>query len=195
MTEVDEPSLKQAVGRLTKGGQLAFALLLCERMIPALEVFARETGYEASIYRGALDDAWHSLEHNGTSEIFRELAERCRKHAPDTEDFSHPLTSAALNAVLSIAAAVSFLADDDVSHVIEASGLACDTAALYAQTFETTPPRSLNFNQVMKHPLVQRELRQQMDDLEFLHALAADDSRHFVSLLRGRAARTPRVLP
>lgn len=195
MTTLDDSWLRQEIEHLVKVKRFAFALLLCERMVPALEEFARDTGFDSSFYRDGLNGAWQYLEKEGGSSNYSEIAEQCLNHAPDTEEFNHPLTSAALNAALSIAAAISLLADDDVNHVVEAAGLARDTAALYAQTIETTPPRSLGFEEIMKHPLVQCELRQQAEDLKFLQALPADDSQRLISLLKERAAGTPGLLP
>ena len=195
MTDLDESRLKRMIGHFAKGKQLAFVLLLCERMAPALNKFSKETGFDSSIYRGYLGDAWNYLDQRGSSSNYGEMAEQCLEHAPDTEEFNHPLTSAALNAALSIAATMGFLADDDVNHIVEAAGLARDTAALYAQDIETTPPRSLDYGEIIKHRFVQRELRQQVEDLEFLEALPADISQQVVPLIKRRAAGTPALLP
>jgi hypothetical protein len=46
--------------------------------------------------------------------LFCEAAKQCLDHAPDTEEFSHPLMLAALNAVLSVVETMEFLADNDV---------------------------------------------------------------------------------
>jgi hypothetical protein len=99
--------------------------------------------------------------------------------------------SAALNAALSVVETMEFLEDNDVNHVVEAAVLARVTAASYAQLVATTPPHSLNFDEVMKHPLVQRELLQQADDLEFLEALPADVSQAMIPLIKERAASAP----
>jgi uncharacterized protein YjaG (DUF416 family) len=187
--------LGREIEQLTKGKQLFFSLLLCERMAPALNKFATETGFDNSIYRTCLETAWLYLDQNRSSSNYGEMAERCFDKAPDTEVFTHPLTSAALNAALSIAATIALLADDDVNHVMEAASLARDTAALYAQAIETTQPHSLDFGEIMKHPLVQRELRQQAEDLEFLEAFPANVSQGMIPLIKERAAGTPALLP
>jgi len=195
MTELDESRLKQEIKGLAKAKQLAFGLLLCERMIPALDKFSIETNFDSSLYTYCLDKAWHYLGQREDSYNCGEMAKQCLDRAPDTEEFSHPLTSAALNAALSIAAMIGFVGDGDITHVVEAASLACDTAALYAQSIETTPPGSLSFNEIMKHPLVQRELGQQAADLVFLAALPADVSQRTIQLLKGRATGTPALLP
>jgi uncharacterized protein YjaG (DUF416 family) len=195
MTPFDEFWLKPKVGHLSKEKQLAFALLLCERMVPALNRFANETGFDNSIYRERLEDAWCYLKQGTSPSTSAEVAEQCLDHAPDTEEFNHPLTSAALNAALSLAATMSFLADGDINHVVEAAGLARDTAALHAQGTGANPPRSLNFEEVMRHPLVQHELRQQVEALEFLTALPTDVSQQTAAPIKERAARTPPLFP
>jgi uncharacterized protein YjaG (DUF416 family) len=195
MKGLDEFQLKQRIGRLSKRRQVALALLLCERMIPALNKFAKETEFDSSLYRAHLDDAWQSLDQGTRLSGYGEAAKQCFEHAPDTEEFNHPLTSAALNAALSVAATMELLAEEDINHLVEAAGLARDTAALYAQVMATTPPRSLNFDEVMKHALVQQELQQQSDDLEFLEALSADVSRPMIPHIKERAAITPALLP
>jgi hypothetical protein len=46
--------------------------------------------------------------------------------SPDTEEFDRPLTSAALNAALSVGAMMNFLADFDINHVVEVADWARD---------------------------------------------------------------------
>ena len=195
MADLDCSWLRQEIERLTKRKQLAFVLLLCARMVPALEKFAQEENFDGACYRDALNTAWHCLEEDRTSSSFGRMAEACLDRAPDTEKFDHPLTSAALNAALSIVATINLVADGNVDHIVEAANLARDTAALYAQAIESIPPRSLSIVDVMKHPLVQRELRQQAEDLKFLQALPAVDSQLLMLLLEERAVGTPKLLP
>jgi hypothetical protein len=64
-----------------------------------------------------------------------EASEECYKSAPDTERFDHPLTSAALNAALSIGLLMSFLSEGNVNNIVEAAGLARDTIALIEEKF------------------------------------------------------------
>jgi uncharacterized protein YjaG (DUF416 family) len=88
MKGLGEFQLKQRIGHLSKRKQVALALLLCERMVPALNKFAKETGFDSSVYREHLDDGWHSLDQGTSSSNYGEAAKRCLDHAPDTEDYS-----------------------------------------------------------------------------------------------------------
>jgi uncharacterized protein YjaG (DUF416 family) len=186
MTDLDNSALRQKLESLSKGKQLVFALLLSERMIPALDKFSSDTNFDSSIYHGGLDSAWAYLAGEVDISSYVEMAEESLAHAPDTEEFDHPLTSAALNAALSLAAVMSFLADHDVAHVVEAAGLARDTAALYAQSVAATPPHSLGFKETMRHPIVQQELQRQAEDLKFLESLPTDIPREIIPLIKER---------
>jgi uncharacterized protein YjaG (DUF416 family) len=192
--ESDKIQLKQTIGHLSKAKQVAWALLFCERMMPALNRFAKETGFDSSVYREHLDDAWRKADQGTSASDFGEAAKQCLDQAPNTEDFIHPLMSAALNAAISVVETMQFLADNDVNHVVEVAVLARVTAASYAQLMATTPPFALNYDEVVAHPLVQHELQQKADDLEFLEALPAD-TRAMIPLIKERAARTPLLLP
>jgi hypothetical protein len=110
--------------------------------------------------------------------------ETCLANAPDTEDYDHPLTSAALNAVLMIAATMDFLSDGNADLVFEVAELARDTAALSAQSTSTTSPRSLTFDEVMRHPLVRQELHNQVQDLEFVESLSPHMSAQTISNIK-----------
>ena len=195
MTDFNDAVLKQSLGPLSKDQNLAFGLLLCERMMPALSRFARHTSFNDSIYQGCLNNAWRHFAGNTSPSNYGELAEACLNGAPDTEEFDHPLTSAALNTALSVGAAMSFLADYDVDHLVEAAGLARDTAALYAQSVKAAPPRSLGFKEVMEHPIVQQELRRQADDVRFLQSLPKDISQEMIQLIKERAEQASALLP
>jgi hypothetical protein len=80
-----------------------------------------------------------------------------------------------------------FLSDHDVKHVLEVAGLARDDAALHAQSIEATPPYSLDFEEIIKHPLVQQELRRQADDFQFMESLPMDISQEVIRLMKAYA--------
>jgi len=190
MTDLNDSVLKRSLSSLSKDRQLVFMLLLCERMMPGLNRFAGETGFNSSFYRKCLDDAWLYLAGNGNLPNYDEVAEKCLDGAPDTEEFDHPLTSAALNAALSVGAMMRFLADSNVDHVVEAAGLVRDTVALYAQSIVAAPPRSLGFTEIMEHPLVQQELQRQSDDLRFVESLSTGVPEEMIPLIREHIERT-----
>ncbi|MFK4727325.1 uncharacterized protein YjaG (DUF416 family) [Bradyrhizobium niftali] len=191
---LNELLLKQTLQRLSKQGRLAFALLLNERMVAAMYKFAEEVDFDNSVYRKCLKEAWSCLEQAQFSVAY-DREKECMEHAPDTENYSHPLGPAALNSALSIAAMMALIKDDNSTHVVEAAGLACDTAASYAQEMDAPVPRSLTFDEISAHPLVLRELKQQADDLKFVEDLPANNPERLTVLVRKRAASVPGLLP
>lgn len=88
-----------SITSLSPKKQLAFALLVFERMLPGLVAFSKDTGFDDSCYLQAKDAAWARLQ-NGS--VDQSLNEACLRGAPDTEDYSYDLTSYALNAALAM---------------------------------------------------------------------------------------------
>lgn len=186
MIMFNEPAMRRRLEALSEPKQLAFMLLLCEGMMPEFRRFGTETNFRVSRYQECLENGWLSLE----EKLYRSEPERaskeCFENAPDTEKFDHPLTSAALNAALSIGLLMNFLSDGNENHIVEAAELARDTVALNVQATESIPPYTLDSKQVMEHPLVQQELKRQAEDLEFLASLP-EDVRQKVPQIKERA--------
>ena len=89
---------------------------------------------------------------------------------------------------------MDFLDRDNIHRILEATALACDTAASYAQMVESGPPQSLSVEQIIRHPLVQQEIVQQAKDLELLESLPADGLQ-ILPLVKMHAEQTPALLP
>ena len=195
MIAFSEPALRRSLEVLSEPKQLAFMLFLCERMMPGFRKFGSDTNFRVSRYQQCLENGWLSLDEQPHRSKDEEASEECQKNAPDTEKFDHPLTSAALNAALSIGLLMSFLSEGNVNHIVEAAGLARDTMALYVQSTEAIPPHSLGSKEIMKHPLVQQELKRQAEDLEFLASLPEDVRGKIVHQIRERANQAAGLLP
>ena len=192
MSEVDQTVFKHSLDALSKPKQVAFMLLLCERMMPGLQKFSSATGYDISCYRRAIGDGWvYLIGGLNAGELFQE----CLASAPDTEEYDHPLTSAALNAVLSLELLKRFILEGDVDHILEAAGLARDTVAIYVQSIEALSPVSLNCNEVMGHPLIQREIHREVEDIAVLSSLPEGMRRETIDLLKKRARQPPQLIP
>jgi uncharacterized protein YjaG (DUF416 family) len=194
MLEFDEKKLRHKLNGLSSLKQLSFLLLLCERAMPQLLLFAEDTGLDPTVYQDCLQQGWQHLAGTTGLHDYPALAKACLDSAPDTEDFNHIFTSAALDAALSIHHLMTFLSDHNVDHVAEAARLARDTAHLFVVLKEAPRPYSLNNEQVNVHRLVQRELRRQQDDLIFLENLPNDVHQEIVVTLRERSRQPPEML-
>ena len=145
-----------------------------------------------------LEIGWNSLGNLSRDTSYKLLAERVFESAPDTEDFRHELTSAALDATLCIGSLMSFVSDRNLDHAIESAGLMRDTVDLYVQKDLYAQEIILTIlmeENIISHPLMQRELSSQADDLNQLRSLTTDNADELLSFLKERAKQTPPLLP
>ena len=171
--------------------QLAFGLLVFERMLPALEEFSDATGFDKTCYLQARKLAWDVL--GGCANAPTEsLALRCAKAAPDTEEYTHEVTSYALNAALAISEILEFIVDNRAEHIEYVSSLAMDSVDLFLNS-SGPPVLPRSDNMIAGHPLMRRELQQQKDDIEFLSKLD-NLGIETIPMLRSRANEQPSLL-
>jgi uncharacterized protein YjaG (DUF416 family) len=176
MLEFDKASLSYRLSSLSARKRLAFMLLLCERMMPGFQKFGADTGFDLSIHHECLEKGWAYLGGNPNPESYEELAERCLESTPDTEDYQHILTSAALDTALSVRNLMLFLSDHNTYPIVESAGFACDTMFMWVEKRTPVPAQSVHeaMEMVLRDPLVQQELSRQAEDIEFVASLPED---------------------
>lgn len=193
---INEEESLDSISVLSPMRQLAFALLIFERMLPSLATFAKQTGFDDSYCLQARDAAWSVLQNGNNCDLYQSLDEACLRNAPDTEDFSHELTSSALNAVLAISDILEFAVDGRPDHIAHVSTLAMDSVYLYLASLEpsvvSSPERE---EKIASHPLMRQEQFQETEDIKFLAALADHFDNTTISILRARSASQHPVLP
>jgi uncharacterized protein YjaG (DUF416 family) len=196
MYKFDQASLRVQLSKLSMPRQLAFALLLCERMMPGLRRFSKDTSYSILLYEKGLELGWRHLVGESTRDECDELSDRCLQQAPHTEDFTHGLVSAALNAALSIALLMKHVIDTDVDHIVEIASLAKDTADLYVQHIIAIKLiTSTSEDAILGHPVLQKELGRQREDFEFLASAPGGEAAKFEAAVRERARGASPVIP
>jgi uncharacterized protein YjaG (DUF416 family) len=191
--------LDRKLRSLSNKKRLAFALLLCERQFALLEAFGVATGFDYAEYRKYIDLAWTVFETDARdvpNVDFCELEDTCLDHAPDTEDFSHQLTSAALNCTLSIGHLMGELCrsgEDDISEVAQ---LAYDTVHMWAQVHDgmSYTVRGIS-DDIIGESVVQVELEKQDRDLKFLETNLDVEQPDQVNAFRRMARSQDPILP
>lgn len=182
-----------SIATLSRKKQLAFALLVFERMLPSLLAFSKDTGFDDSCYLQAKDAAWAALQHGP---VDRSLSEACLRGAPDTEDYSHELTSYALDAALAMHDILEFTQDGCADRITSVSTLAGDSLDLYIGSLEdslvTSPEKD---SWIASHPLMQEEHRREEADIRFLASLPEQLSDETILSLRARADTQAPLLP
>ena len=195
MAQDDGYHVSGALRAFSQAKQLAFGLLVSERLLPYLYQFSVSHNRDDTAFKEALNLAWNSLAYEAKAVSAESARNECASSVPDTEDYDDPLVSHALNAALSICELVDFVTDNDIEHIVKVSNLAFDSIDLHLNNMThsviTTPDDE---RRIQTDPLRKRELSAQRHDIEFISTLPSRMSRHEVSLLRSRAAKSVDLL-
>lgn len=170
METFDEDRLRQSLARLDPWKRVAFMALCCERMVPNYNHFTADSGFGDSLaLRRGVDAAWSWLESNRAPDHLKAVRERVEQQVPDTEGFSSPFTSAALDAANAVASMLDAVSQPEGADAVEVASLARDTVDLYVQEIENLDPNDLGLEEaIRRHPLMQAELLRQREDLAYL---------------------------
>ena len=190
---IGNDELEVSVASLSRNKQLAFALLILERMMPSLNAFSRDTGFDESCYLRAKDAAWATLQSGSVGEV---LIEACLRGVPDTEDYSNDLISYALNAALATNDIIKFTQDSSAKHITHLIMLAGDSLYLYLSSLEdslTSSPEE--DSRIASHPLMSEEYQKEKADISFLVNLPERFSDEAILSLRARADAHGPLLP
>jgi len=170
METFDEDRLRQSLSRLDPWKRVAFMALCCERMVPNYDRFTADSGFgDSQVLRHGIDAAWSWLESNRVPDDLGTVRARVEQQAPDTETFSSPFTSAALDAANVVASVLDAVSQPEGADAVEVASLARDTVDLYVQEIENLDPNDRGLEEaIRRHPLMQAELRRQREDLAYL---------------------------
>jgi uncharacterized protein len=170
MEVFDEKKLESSLRKLAAWKRIAFMAQVGARMLPNFQHFSAETGFgDASVLKMAFDAAWTWIESEELPHNLNALREACEHQAPNTEQFSSPYTSAALDAANAAAATLDAIEHPDRARPTEVAALARDTVDIFVQDLIHADPNAPGFEEgILRHELMQRELRRQREDLEAL---------------------------
>jgi uncharacterized protein len=178
-TRFNEAALLQRLQTLTPWGQLAFLLSITERLIPNYIAFqAHHHWGELEVLLHALELGWRHLA--GQVAPRGELEawlERCDQVTPHTADFQDGYISPGLDAACCCEYVLRFLLEGKPSHVADAASLARDTVDMHVQDLEDFSSRDPQLEEkILQHPLMQRELQRQREDLDLLAPMTPSPS-------------------
>jgi uncharacterized protein YjaG (DUF416 family) len=189
----DEKRLERSLRKLPAWKQVAFMALLGARMIPNYRRFSAETVFgNVSVLEEAFDAAWTWIESGKSPANLTALLKACERQAPDTEDFSSPYTSAALDAASVAEITLDAIERPDQVRLTEAATLARDTVDMFVRVLLDLDSNALGLEEALRHPLMQRELRQQREDMEMLPQASDAAVKLGNGNTRGRAIVTVR---
>lgn len=159
---------------------VALALLAAERLFPALQAYARESGgIEAMRVRAALDEVWRELEARRPDvDMLRALAAEVYELRPETEDNESRISSYALDAAGAAWEAIQAALTHDLSHAVAAMQLAYESVETFAEEREEFHPQaSADRAAISDRDVVVRELETQQKQLDRARHLRAEPQR------------------
>lgn len=177
-SEFNEDELKQKLVKLPFWKQLVFLLIVCQRLIPSFRAFSAETGFQGqNQLTSLLSKAWDLLSNGISNTDLSSEAALAESIAPDTENFDSVLVSSALDAAVATCLLMRAFGDQQTDSIVEAVTLVRDSVDMYVQEMEDMDPAAPDLEEnILGHELMQKELRRQREDLEFLEKLDDDIS-------------------
>ena len=188
----DQSQLTIALGTLPRLQQLVFGACVCERLILNYAAFSRENDWgNQAVLRAALDWLWALA--GGADLPTKEaakLASDCEAEAPDLDDFDSADAAFAQEACFAICSVLDFLNTADSQSIAQSAQFAVDTVDLYIQELEDMDSDNPGIEeQILQHPLMQRELAAQKLDLQLLQEASTIPTR-LVDQFRARASQS-----
>lgn len=162
-------ALNDRLKKLNNKRQLAFGALCCERLLPSYLAFQRDAGCgDIALVRKALDCVWTFLRDQPlSSEEIKNVTASCESAVPNSDDFVSLYVTSAQDACFAVCGLLGYLLESDVGKVVQVATYATDSVDLYVQEIENMAPNDPQLEQkILLHPLMQRELTQQEDDLK-----------------------------
>jgi uncharacterized protein YjaG (DUF416 family) len=175
------PAIQANLEGLDEVRRIAFGTLLLERALPGYFQFQLDTGSAGgAVLRAALAQCWASLEANTRNGTKYTSVEACERSLPDSEDYSSPYTSAAIDTANIACCVLEYLESGKLNSLMEAVEARWDTFYLFILN-----GTDIEDEEVLHHPLMQEELRYMHEDITFLQT-TTDPTQplHLAVLLR-----------
>ena len=176
--QFSEVELYQNLSGMVFWKQLVFLLLVCQRLIPSFRALSKESGFAGeNLLLDLRNKAWGTLLAGVSRADFSKEVTQAESVEPDTEDFESVYVSSALDAAIAVGLLMRAFNDGQTSTVVEAASLARDSIEMYVQDLENMAQNDPNIEtKILGHVLMQKELKRQREDIDFIKALDDDIS-------------------
>jgi uncharacterized protein len=196
----DETELRANAEQLSHRAKVVWALLCAERLFPNYQVFHEKHGWgRPDAIREALDWAWQWLTAKSPAKPpAAPLLAAVEAAEPDTEDFDSLYVSPALDAATAAGSLLRLAIEDRVEHLVAVASFSRDTVDMYVQELETMAASDPDLEERIRlHPLMQRELQRQAEDLILVRRLKgiAEEIEQLKAERRAPAASSIDVAP
>lgn len=180
----DEGALEEKLAVIDIWKQNFFHVSVAQRVLPSYAAFSKEERLgNTSILENAFLSVKGAYFGNKEEIDFQKLSKDCLAVAPDTEDFDSTYTSSALDAAIVVSNLAKCYGCFDPALIIESAGLIRDSVDMFLQDLEDLDLYDMVLeSKILRHYLMQRELKAQRHTLEYLEGISDDFSHHRVEL-------------
>jgi uncharacterized protein YjaG (DUF416 family) len=166
--------LKERLNQLDEKKQLVFGALCCERLLPNYVAFQQDTNSgNIMVVRQSLDIIWKFISNENISkkDLETQIAS-CEAAAPNSSEFDSLYVTVAQDACFAVCCLLDCLMNMEVDKIAQTATYATDSVDLYVQEIENMKPDDPYLeNKILSHPLMQRELLQQEEDLKSIESI------------------------
>ncbi|WP_025145854.1 DUF416 family protein [Pedobacter jeongneungensis] len=145
---------------LPKERLIGFGLDICERLLPDYIGFYQEFNWgNPEILKESIQYIKDSVLNGVNEEQVNQLLTRLEEVLPDTEEFTDPLGTYALNAGCAVFELLEYLTDPEIDHLLNISSVITDTIDFKLSELET----GLSEEELLKHPELLKEWNNQLE--------------------------------
>ncbi|WP_316828476.1 DUF416 family protein [Pedobacter miscanthi] len=152
--------LSQQLTVLPQVRLIAFGLDICERLLPDYIEFNQEFNWgNPEILKESIQYIKNSTSGSIDQEKVNQLLSNLEEVLPDTEEFTDPLGSYALNAGCAIFELLEYLIDPETDHLMNISSVITDTIDFKLSELAS----DLSEEEILKHPEMIKEWNYQLE--------------------------------
>lgn len=145
---------------LSKHRLISFGLDICERLLPDYIEFHHEFNWgDPEILKKSIQYIKDSISAVVDEEKVNQLLAGLEEVLPDTEEFTDPLGTYALNAACAVFELLEYLIDPEIDHLLNISSVITDTLDFKLSELET----DLDEEDILKHPEMLKEWNYQLE--------------------------------
>ncbi|WP_293304454.1 DUF416 family protein [Pedobacter sp. UBA5917] len=145
---------------LPKHRLISFGLDICERLLPDYIEFHHEFNWgDPEILKKSIQYVKDSVADVVDEEKVNQLLAGLEEVIPDTEEFTDPVGTYALNAACAVFELLEYLIDPEIDHLLNISSVITDTLDFKLSELET----DLNEEDLLKHPEMLKEWNYQLE--------------------------------
>jgi len=145
---------------LPKNRLIGFGLNICERLLIDYVDFHREFNWgNPEVLKECIHYIKDSMGNEADEEKVNQLLSSLEEVLPDTEEFTDPLGTYALNAGCAVFELLEYLIDPEIDHLLNISSVITDTIDFKLSELET----DLSEEELLKHPEIRKEWDNQLE--------------------------------